>query len=65
MEFINPKERLPENEEILCVIYTRDDYEFGWWHEGSNSWDSPDCGYIMADEVEGWIPLPTEPPTSK
>jgi len=60
-QWIPCSERLPENDEILCVIYARNDYEFAWWHEGAKAWDSPDIGWIDANEVSNYIPLPSEP----
>ena len=60
-QWIKVSDRLPENESILCMIYARDYYEFGWWHEGTGYWDSPDLGYIEKDEVTWWQPIPSPP----
>ena len=60
-DWIQAKDRMPENSDIFCIIYARDDYEFAWWHEGSGSWDSPDEGWIGQDEVLCWFPLPAAP----
>ena len=60
-QWVKVSDRLPENESILCVIYARDDHEFGWWHEGTGCWDSPDIGWIEKDEVTWWYPI-TNPP---
>ena len=60
-QWVKASDRMPENESILCMIYVRDDHEFGWWHEGTGCWDSPDLGYIEKNEVTWWQPISNPP----
>ena len=53
----------PNNSTFLCVIFTGEDYEFGYWDESVCCWDCPEKGWVEDSEVLGWfeLPLPPEP----
>ncbi|MFW0778516.1 MAG: hypothetical protein ACN2B6_12445, partial [Rickettsiales bacterium] len=38
------KDSKPKSEDIWCVIWVRDDYEFAYWVEGTGCWDCPSAG---------------------
>jgi len=57
LDWIHPKDKLPESDDVMCIVYARDDYEFAWWYESAGAWDSPDIGWIDAEEVEWWLPI--------
>lgn len=62
MEWIRTEER-PESEDVLCVVYVRDNYEFAFWDLEVRAWDSPDKGWIEDDEVIAHFEL--EPPKER
>ena len=60
MNWINTEDRMPESEDITCVVWLDGDYEFAWWVEGTNHWDSPEYGWTKWDRVTRWVALPKE-----
>jgi len=59
--WISCSDQLPENEDILCLIWCDNDYDFAFYVQGCDSWDSPLYGWICNKDIGGWQYLPQPP----
>lgn len=65
-EWILTKDRMPENEDTIVVIWIDGDYEFATWADSCDRWDvfTSVCfegGFVEPSRVDRWTPLPDEP----
>lgn len=51
----------PDSEDVLCVIWSGEDYEFAYWCEGAECWDIPEFGWFEDAKVDRWLELPDGP----
>ena len=56
-DLIQWDKELPQSDNILCVIFYEDDYEFAWYYHDTEMWEMPDkldtC-WVKKTEVEKW-----------